>query len=145
MAAWWAYKRRLVQLSDLRAWFACCELVAQRRASDAELKFRPGPQHLARLTGSTETAARAAIRRLMAADVLTDTGDGFAIPDQFVAHWLAGDAQLQHVYGQFRLHARRVPFTRRMLRVLARSSRPVFIATVEAWTPGATPVSLASR
>ena len=132
LAAWWAYKRQLIRLADLRAWFACCELVAQRRASDAKSKFRPGPWHIARLTGGSESAARAAIRRLRASGILAESEAGFAIPDEIVAPLLMGNDRFHYALGQVSHHARRVPIPRRMLRMLSRSTRPVFIATVTA-------------
>lgn len=130
LAVWWAYKQQSIRLADLRAWFACCELAAQRRASDANAKFCPGPRHLARLTSTSESAARGAIRRLIASGLLSDAESGIAIPDQIGAHSFAGRERFHHVCSQAPHHARRAPMPRRMLRVLARSARPVLIATV---------------
>ncbi|MFN0137339.1 MAG: hypothetical protein ACKVS9_14645 [Phycisphaerae bacterium] len=55
---------------------------------------------------------------------------GFAIPDEIVAQLLMGNERFHHALSQVPHHTRRVPVPRRMLRMLARSTRPVFVATV---------------
>lgn len=130
MAAWWAYKRRSIRLADLRAWFACCELVAQRRASGTESGFRPAESHVACITAVDLPATAASVRRLAAAGLLTGGEKGLSIPDEFAVEVSLPSDLSQRELTQVRHHARRVPVPRRMLRVLATSTRPVFIATV---------------
>lgn len=130
MAAWWAYKRRSIRLADLRAWFACCELVAQRRASGTKSGFRPAESHVACMTAVNLPATAASLRRLAAASLLTVGQDGLSIPDEIAVELSLPSDCSQRALAQVRHHARRVPVPRRMLRVLATSTRPVFIATV---------------
>lgn len=130
MAAWCAYKRRSIRLMDLRAWFACCELVAQRRASGAKSRFCPGAAHVASLTEVDVSAATASLRRLTAAGVLAFGGHGLDIPETFDDEKPLADERFRYALTQVKHHARRVPVPRRMLRVLANTARPVFIATV---------------
>lgn len=130
MAAWWAYKRRSIRLADLRAWFACCELVAQRRASETKSGFCPRASHVACLTSVDLPATAASLRRLAAAGLLTVGENGLSIPDEFAVELSLPNDCSQRALAQVRHHARRVPVPRRMLRVLAASTRPVFIATV---------------
>lgn len=129
LAAWWAYKKQMIRLRDLRVWFACCELIAQRRASGAGSRFRPGPWHVSRLTGTGEAAAQATIRRLVSAGILASDDRGFSFPDSLDVSFLTGDSQIRLAVHRVSHPARRVPVPRRMLRRLARSTRPVFIAT----------------
>lgn len=130
MAAWCAYKRRSIRLQDLRAWFACCELVAQRRASGAKSRFCPRAAHVAYMTQVDVSAATAALRRLTAAGLLAFGVHGPDIPETFDDQKPLADDRFLHALTQVRHHARRVPVPRRMLRVLANTARPVFIATV---------------
>lgn len=130
LAAWWAYKRRTIRLADLRAWFACCELMAQRRASGAKSEFRPAESHVACMTAVDLPATAASLRRLAAAGLVTVGENGLSIPDEFAVELSPPRDPAQHALAQVRHHARRVPVPRRMLRVLATSTRPVFIATV---------------
>ena len=130
LAAWWAYRARTIRLADLRCWFACCELAAQRRASGAKSRFRPGAWHLAQLTATHESAAVAALRRLAASGLIHMDDNGISIPDGTSAPLLDGDDRLQRSLVRVSRHARRVPVPRRVLRLLATSTRPVFIATV---------------
>lgn len=130
IAAWLAYKQRSIRLMDLRAWFACCELVAQRRASGANSRFCPREAHVARMTEVDLPATAAALRRLAASGLLALGENGISVPDEFnVELWLPSDSS-RYALAQVRHHARRVPVPRRMLRVLATSTRPVLIATV---------------
>lgn len=130
LAAWRAYKQGTIQLADLRAWFACCELIAQRRASGTKSRFRPGMTQIAHLTGSSESATRARVRRLVKAGILAMHEAGPAIPDTSTTPLATGDSHFHRAPSQTTHHSRRVPVPRRMLRLLARSTRPVFIATV---------------
>lgn len=129
LAAWWAYKQRTIRLADLRAWFACCELIAQRRASGAKSRFRPDVRHVSHLAGISEPTARATLRRLTKAGILRWSDGEFSIPAAITLPGLLGDDRFHHALSQVPHHERRVPIPRRMLRLLAGSTRPVFIAT----------------
>lgn len=129
LAAWWAYKQRTIQLADLRAWFACCELTAQRRASGA--KFRPGSGHVSCLVGAyDDRTVRSSLRRLVAVGLLGWSPTGFTIPTAHSLSNAAPDSRLQHKLEQVEYHWRRVPVPRRILLLLARATRPVLIATL---------------
>lgn len=129
IAAWCAYKQRSIRLADLRAWFACCELAAQRRASGPDTHFRPGEKHVAALTACGERAAGESMHRLRACGLLESDGSEMSIPAS-TPSTIASEHRFQQALAQLSHHRRRVPVPRRMLRLLARSGRPVMTATV---------------
>jgi hypothetical protein len=104
MAAWAAYEEDKITLADLRVYLACHEIVARRCGE-------PGPNfnsvEIFPLCGVKRV--RAAIRRLLAAGLITLEGHRLEFP--------GGSGKL-------------IPFPRRMLRHLARGGGRVLIATV---------------
>src|SRR5215470_12474549 len=69
---WWAYRIRLIQLLDLRVWFAAQEMVARRCQLDSGQIPMFTPQELHKLVGGAGGEhLRASLRRLETAGLLT--------------------------------------------------------------------------
>ena len=124
-ALWWAYRQGTLRFLDLRAALAAREMLARRRTTDTDRAPTFALDELQRLTGATPRCLRGALSRLRNAGFLRWCGDRLdfspgtpATCDDFLA-WL--DALPNH--------RRRVPVPRRILRLIARSSRPVLVAT----------------
>lgn len=126
LAAWWAYKRGRIGFREFRVWLASHELVAQRcRLEKGRLpRFRidelqslvggEGGQHL-----------RASVRRLESESLLKWSETSIRQADRFDR--LTEEAQ--GFVSRVTNHRRRIPVPRRLLRLLAAESRPVFVAT----------------
>ena len=69
---WWAYRSRLIQLMDLRVWFAAHEMVARRcqLAPDQVPDYTPTELH-GLVGGVGGEHLRASLRRLEAVGLLT--------------------------------------------------------------------------
>lgn len=108
--AWEWYRCALLELADLRVFFACLEIVARgkaaRRSGDRIPRFEVAD--VSRLTGLSRT--RPSMARLQAAGLLRF--------DEESVELVASD------------EGRLVPVPRRMIRYLARCRRPSLIATV---------------
>src|SRR5215831_4603733 len=129
---WWAYRTRLIQLRDLRVWFAAQEMVARR------CQLAPGhipeftPQELQGLVGGAGGEhLRASLRRLAAAGLLTWSAT------QLTFATSPTDLRGQHDLSAFHTMsaaipnpARRVPVPRQALRLIAGGCRPSVIATI---------------
>ncbi len=125
LGAWWAYKRRLIRLLDLRTWFACHALVATRCCLEEGrlARFRMEELH-AFVGGVGGEHIRNAVRRLERAGLLTWSETSPS------AHAPAPDPELDDVLELVLNQRRKVPVPRPVLRLLAASGRPVLIATV---------------
>ena len=129
---WWAYRTRLIQLRDLRVWFAAQEMVARR------CQLAPGhipaftPQELQGLVGGRGGEhLRASLRRLAATGLLTWA------TTQLTFATSPTDIRGQHDLSAFHTmvaaipnHARRVPVPRQVVRLIAGGCRPSVIATI---------------
>src|SRR5215813_8547356 len=129
---WWAYRIRLIQLLDLRVWFAAQEMVARR------CQLAPGhipeftPQELQGLVGGAGGEhLRASLRRLAAAGLLTWSAT------QLTFATSPTDLRGQHDLSAFHTMsaaipnpARRVPVPRQAVRLIAGGCRPSVIATI---------------
>lgn len=126
-AAWTAYKTQQIALSDLRTWFASCELRARRCSigKRASRKARYEFRELCSLTHCSERQCGAAVRRLGRAGLLNWT-------DSELDLTLGTSAQelCRSMLVSIPNHKRRVPLPRRMLRFLARDAGRVMCATV---------------
>ncbi len=130
LRAWWAYKREIIRLYDLRVWFACFEVVA-RRCDVAPNRFpRYTMEEIHRLVGGANPDnVQTAVGRLTKAGLLAwaERKLEFPGPESDVDSGL--DPEFDRVVGLVTNHRRKVPVPRRTLRFLSGISRPVFIAT----------------
>lgn len=130
LAAWWAYKRRFIQFRDFRAWLACHELLAQRCGLQKGQVPHFKVEELGALVGGVGGEhLRASLRRLERAGLLawSQTTLRFATS---VSDVRVGDTEdLDETVQRVTNHRRRVPVPRRLLKLMTRESRPVFVAT----------------
>jgi hypothetical protein len=129
---WWAYRIRLIQLRDLRVWFAAQEMVARRcQLAPSQIPvFTPQKLH-GLIGGRGGEHLRASLRRLAAAGLLTwaTTQLTFATSptDLRGLHDLSA---FHTMVGAIPNPARRVPVPRQALRLIAGGCRPSVIATI---------------
>ena len=127
--AWWAQKRGLIKPRDLRAWFACQELVARRCAMRAGRSPRFHYQEIVRLCGVGEHSARSSVRRLERAGLLSWSEERLALaasPDGMPVDDLSSFWKMLE---QIPNRRRKVPMPREVLKFLAGGARPSVIAT----------------
>jgi len=120
--AWRSCQSRPLGIGDFRAWLACLELKARRRAWPEERPSNYNTAELARLLGVTEKRARASVKRLVRAGLLTwfDSAIEFSAPTD-------EPTGLDDTIGR---GCGSLAIPRRILRFLARGARPALIATV---------------
>jgi hypothetical protein len=129
---WWAYRIRLIQLLDLRVWFAAQEMAARRCQLDPGQSPAFTPQELQGLVGGGGGEyLRASLRRLATAGLLTWS------TTQLTFATSPTDLRGQHDLSAFHTmstaipnHARRVPVPRQVVRLIAGGCRPSVIATI---------------
>jgi len=129
---WWAYRSRLIQLMDLRVWFAAHEMVARRcqLAPDQVPDYTPTELH-GLVGGVGGEHLRASLRRLEAVGLLTWSRT------QLTFATSPADLRSVHDLTDFlcMLHAiansqRRVPVPRQIVRCIAGGCRATVIATM---------------
>lgn len=133
MAPWRACRRRPLGVGDFRTWLACREMVARRCTLDRDLVRAPayGLAELSRLTGVSPKRARASVKRLVAAGLLTWSDDDIGFPDGGSGSGarpdpVDGDNPLADTIGGGQGS---LAIPRRILRLLAGGARPALIAT----------------
>lgn len=129
IGAWWAYKRRIIRLVDLRVWLACFEVLARRCVAKRGVRAHFTLSELGPLVGGVgDRAVASAIRRLERAGLLrwadsaVTHGTDVHCEDAARADFLSTLAKVTN-------HRRLVPIPRRVIRYLAAETRPVLIAT----------------
>ena len=129
-AAWWAYRRKLIRLVDLRVWFAAHEMDARRCRIEQDFTPKFSLRELKRLTGLSVKRLKDSLRRLQAVGLLSWSETALDFPDS--ADFLAGaDADdFATFLDQIPNSDRKLPVPRRILRLLAGGARPALIATV---------------
>jgi hypothetical protein len=129
-AAWWAYRRKLIRLVDLRVWFAAHEMDARRCRVEPDLPRRFTIEELRNLTGLSPRRLKDSLRRLQAARLLSWSDSALGLPES------PDDLPVDEPdnFGAFLNRIpnldRKVPVPRRILRLLAGGARPALIATV---------------
>ena len=129
LAAWFAYKRSIIRLVDLRVWLACFEVTARRYAALTGKRPRYSFDEVGVLVGGVKVlTVQQAIRRLEKAGLLKWSDSRIT----FNAHadgLFTLDNGFAECCAQVKNRQRKVPVPRRLLRLLAATSRPVVIAT----------------
>lgn len=129
---WWAYRTRLIQLIDLRAWFAAQEMRARRcqLAPDQAPEYTPKELH-GLVGGVGGEHLRASLRRLETLGLLTwsSTTLTFATSptDLRGVQDLSGFSAMLHAIPN---HFRRVPVPRQAVRLIAGGLKTTVIATM---------------
>jgi hypothetical protein len=122
MAAWNACRTRPLGITHFRAWLACREMVARRRgAEDRAPTYTPA--ELATLVDFAEKRARAALRALETAGLLTWSSSAISFPEPADT----AESLLVDSIGRGRGD---VAIPRRILRVLCKTGKPSVIAAV---------------
>jgi hypothetical protein len=129
---WWAYRSRLIQLRDLRVWFAAQEMVARRCQLDPGQVPEYTPKELHGLVGGGGGEhLRASIRRLETIGLLTwsTTTLTFATSpgDLRGAEDLSGFHTMHQAITN---NSRRVPVPRQAVRLIAGGLKATVIATM---------------
>src|SRR5919198_6724509 len=129
---WWAYRARLIQLRDVRVWFAAQEMTARRCQIDSGQVPTYTPRELHGLVGGGGGEhLRASIRRLETTGLLiwSSTTLTFATSptDLRGCHNLA---DFHTMYNAIPNHHRRVPMPRQVIRLIAGGCRASVIATL---------------
>lgn len=128
---WWAYRRSMIRLIDLRTWFACQEIVAKRCKLGKHQRpdFKLAEIH--RLVGGVGGEhIRNSIRRLEVHGLLSWSESAITFPAGFEKlqkeAWDGFRVRLEQIEN----HKRKVPVPRRIIRFLAGGCRRGVIATV---------------
>ena len=130
LSVWWAYKRGIVELVDVRVWLAAFEAVATRCGARDKRRRRFVEHELAELVGVPEERVRRSLRRLERAGYLRWSES--AVRFGYGTESLTDEQRLElrsFIEG-VENHRRKVPMPRRVLKLLCRATRPVLIATV---------------
>jgi hypothetical protein len=131
MAAWWAYRRGIVRLLDLRVWFGSLELVARRCGLKPGQRPRFTVEELHRLTGGAGGEhLRKAIQRLQAAGLLIWSETAIQHGDSIAGLSAEDAAAFEELLTTVINHERKVPVPRRLIRLIAGGARRVVIATM---------------
>jgi hypothetical protein len=126
---WWAYRRRHIQLKDLRVWFGALELVARRCGLKDEREACYRTTELRTLVAG-RGGEEDSIRRLEAVGLLSwkETDITFATE---VSDLRAGDVSTLHeMLSLIQNHRRKVPVPRQVVRRIASPSKRCVIATL---------------
>lgn len=129
IATWWAYKRGIVGLVDVRVWLAAYEAVARRCGVRGRRRLQFVEHEIAALVGVPETRVRPSLRRLRRAGVLHWSETAVRFSDGAARLSEEQRSDLRSTVERVRNHRRKVPVPRRLLRILCRATRPVLIAT----------------
>lgn len=128
LGAWFAYKRSIIRLVDLRVWLACFEVVARRQAALRGMRPKYRHEEIRALVGSTSGEhVRFSIRRLENAGLLNWSESRIAVGH--IAAFPDDASEFARLCALVKNRDRKVPVPRRLIRLLALTSRPVLIAT----------------
>jgi hypothetical protein len=126
---WWAYRRRHIELKDLRVWFGALELVARRCGLKDEREACYRTKELRKLVGG-RGGEEDSIRRLEAVGLLSwsETEITFAkdVPDLHIEDV----STLHEMLSLIENHRRKVPVPRQVVRFIASPSKRCVIATL---------------
>lgn len=129
IVTWWAYKRGILSLADVRVWLAIFEVVARRCIVQGNRSFSCVEHELAALVGGDAEHVAVSLRRLERLGYLRRTRTTFQATCDIDRLTLDERDELSQLLDQVKNHRRRVPVPRRVLRLLTRTARPVFWAT----------------
>ena len=128
-AAWWAYRRKLIRLVDLRVWFAAHEMDARRCRIEQDFTPKFSLRELKRLTGLSVKRLKDSLRRLQAAKLLSWSETALGFPESTDCVPEADADDFATFLDQVPNADRKIPVPRRILRLLAGGARPALIAT----------------
>ncbi len=130
LAAWCAYRAKILTLLDLRVWLACLELISRRCELEAVRKPRFRIAEVRSLVGcQNDVSIRRAVRRLAGMRLLIRSGQKLSIPRTTACLSFSTDPSVISRVEAAPSTRRIVPVPRRLLRYLAKSGRASIIAT----------------
>lgn len=124
-----AYRCRELQRQDVQVWFAIHELVMRRCTLGPGRKPFYSEQEVEPLTGLRPAAVRASIRRLERTMFLAWSDGRVTVKDGGNANVVAQD-RLRRMLAAVTNHRRTLPVPRHTVLLLARTRRPVMLATL---------------
>lgn len=130
MRAWWAYRRSIIRLYDLRVWLACLELIARRCSLKEGEPARFTEKEIHALIGGVgERHVSHAIRRLEAANLIHWSPSALRVVGQGRGESKARDVESVFVPVTLPNERRLVPIPRRLIRFLAREGTRALMGT----------------
>lgn len=126
---WTAYRCGELERQDVQVWFAIHELVMRRCTLGAGRKPFYSEQEVEPLTGLRPAAIRASIRRLERTMFLAWSDGRVTFKDGCNANVVAHD-RLRQMLSAVKNHRRTLPVPRHTVLSLARTRRPVMLATI---------------
>ena len=128
-STWFAYRRKTIRLFDLRVWLAAQEVAARRCLVKDNTPTSLSLQEFQKLTGLSRNRVRQSLNRLLEIKLLDWTDGSLSITGNSIPHFLDGVNKLSENV-KIPNGKRKIPFPRRMIRLLAGGARPALIATV---------------
>jgi hypothetical protein len=129
-AAWGAYRQKLIQLVDLRVWFAAHEMDARRCRVGKGFPRKFHREELRKITGLAPRRLRDSLRRLQDANLLIWAEAALAFPNETDDLPVADRPEFRTFLDRIPNPNRKVPVPRRILRLLAGGARPALIAAI---------------
>jgi hypothetical protein len=126
---WWAYQKRLIQLKDLRVWFAAQELVARRCQMKDRQRPRYGMEELRRLVAGRGGEGES-VRRLERLGLLTWDASRMTFALTPADLQLCDVSSLHEMLSRIQNTRRKVPVPRQVIRFIAAPSKRCVIATI---------------
>jgi hypothetical protein len=126
---WWAYRKRHIQLKDLRVWFGALELVARRCGLKDEQTAHYGIEELRRLVAG-RGGEKDSLRRLEQVGLLTWSTSAITFatePSDLRINDLEG---LEAMCARIQNNRRKIPVPRQIVRFIAAPSKRCVIATI---------------
>jgi hypothetical protein len=128
---WWCYQKRLIQLKDLRVWFAAQELVARRCQMKDRQRPRYGMEELRRLVAG-RGGEKDSLRRLQQIGLLTWDASHIAFALTPADLQVSDLSSLHEMLARIQNNRRKVPVPRQVVRFIfiAAPSKRCAIATI---------------
>jgi hypothetical protein len=126
---WWAYRRRHIQLKDLRVWFGALELVARRCVLADEREACYTTKELRKLVAG-RGGEQDSIRRLEAVGLLSWSETEITFAKEVSELCIPDVSSLHEMLSRIQNNRRKVPVPRQVIRFIASPCKRCMIATL---------------
>jgi hypothetical protein len=126
---WWAYRRRHIQLKDLRVWFGALELVARRCGLKDDREACYGTKELRTLVAG-RGGEEDCIKRLEAVGLLSWSETDISFATEVSEIRVSDVSSLHEMFSRIQNNRRKVPVPRQVVRFIASPSKRCVIATL---------------
>jgi hypothetical protein len=126
---WWAYRRRHIQLKDLRVWFGALELVARRCVLTDEREACYTTKELRKLVAG-RGGEQDSIRRLEAVGLLSWSETEITFAKEVSELCIPDVSSLHEMLSRIQNNRRKVPVPRQVIRFIASPCKRCIIATL---------------